>query len=152
MIDFEPRLDWKNVSEGEPETVVYKEDLLRYENAIKDLTDLVNEGLLSPQSLFSTFVQIARNPTIENIDLVSGPVDFNDLSGPGYYFVAGDFLNGDPTTFNQPGNTGAVKLTVTTVEIGEHIQVIQEYISMDSADKGGQRRRWNGEWGGWQKY
>lgn len=90
---------------------------------------------------------------IEAIPVPSTPVDFNTIVEPGVYFIGGSFLNGDPTTYNQPGNTGAVKLVVTTTApIGGNTQVIQEYISIDGADKGGQRRRWDGSWNGWLKY
>ena len=51
MINFTPRLDWKNKDEGEPETIVYKEDLLRYETALKALADESNTGRLSEDRL-----------------------------------------------------------------------------------------------------
>lgn len=88
-----------------------------------------------------------------SIPVPATPVDFDTLITPGIYFIGGSFLNGAPTAYNQPGNTGAIKLMVTTTApIGGNVQVIQEYISIDGADKGGQRRRWDGNWNGWQKY
>jgi hypothetical protein len=86
---------------------------------------------------------------------IDGPVDFDTLTNPGVYIVAGEFLNGDATTYNQPGNSGLVKLIVTTVDPGTggpRIDCIQEYISVDGADRGGQRRRFDGSWSGWMKY
>lgn len=55
MIGFTPRLDWKNKSEGKPETVVFKDDLLRYENALAALSDLVDTGRLSDPALEPAF-------------------------------------------------------------------------------------------------
>lgn len=55
MINFAPRRDWKNVSEGGPETVVYKEDLLRYENALAAISELVDDGRLSVDAMREMF-------------------------------------------------------------------------------------------------
>ena len=85
------------------------------------------------------------------ITWIDGPVDFNTLVTPGIYIVAGVFLNGAATTYNQPGNSGALKLVVTTCVTPVDV-VIQEYISIDGANKGGQRRRWAGTWNGWMAY
>lgn len=86
-----------------------------------------------------------------NIPWIDGPVDFNTLVTPGVYLVAGAFLNGDATTYHQPGNTGLIKLTVTTHTTNVDV-VIQEYISVDGNNKGGQRRRWASTWNGWMAY
>jgi hypothetical protein len=92
---------------------------------------------------------------------VDGPAQFNDLTIPGTYLVAGDFLNGDAAGgYNQPGNTGAILLRVTVVRHfpGQPmpaygpVVVIQEYISVDAANHGGQRRRWANQWSGWAVY
>ena len=83
---------------------------------------------------------------------IDGPVDFDTLTTAGIYMVAGSFLNGNPTTYNQPGNTGIIKLTVTVSVRGSNTIVIQEYISMDAANHGGQRRRYDGTWSGWAAY
>lgn len=101
-------------------------------------------------SIFSDF---GNSGSIDSIRLPATPVDFNTLTTPGVYLIGGAFMNGDPTTYNQPGNTGAIKLIVTTaIMSGNVVQVFQEYMSIDGADKGGQRRRWDGAWNGWQKY
>ena len=83
---------------------------------------------------------------------IEGPVDFNTLTTAGIYMVAGSFLDGSPTSYNQPGNTGIIKLTVTVSVRGSNTIVIQEYISMDAANHGGQRRRYDGTWSGWAVY
>ncbi|QFP94652.1 hypothetical protein I5G59_gp32 [Mycobacterium phage LilMcDreamy] len=49
---------------------------------------------------------------------INGPVDFDDITEPGVYWIAGEFLNGDapdPNTYNVPGNTGMVRLEVSVV-------------------------------------
>lgn len=51
MIDFVRKLNWRNKSEGDPETILYADDLRRYENGIGDLADLVNTGRLSDNGL-----------------------------------------------------------------------------------------------------
>ncbi len=83
---------------------------------------------------------------------IDGPVDFDTLTTAGVYMIAGEFLNGNPTTYNQPGNTGVMKLTVTVSVRGSNVIIIQEYISMDAANHGGQRRRYEGTWSGWATY
>lgn len=99
--------------------------------------------------------QGATGPTgpsaLDSIPWIEGPVDFNTLTTPGTYVVAGPFLNGNATAYNQPGNTGNVKLIVTTSNAVVPI-IFQEYISIDGANKGGQRRRWDGSWNPWMVY
>lgn len=51
MINFVRKLDWRNAAEGSPRTIVFKEDLLRYENALGDMSDLVDTGRLSDVAL-----------------------------------------------------------------------------------------------------
>lgn len=58
-IDFTKRTDWRNAADGAPVTKVYKEDLLRYENGIGDLSDLVNEGVLSPEALDGRYAPVS---------------------------------------------------------------------------------------------
>lgn len=87
---------------------------------------------------------------------IDGPIDFDTLTAPGVFVVAGPFLNGDATTYHQPGNTGMVLLTVTTVAPdpggAPRAEVMQQYVSVDGANKGGQRRRYGGTWSGWMAY
>jgi hypothetical protein len=88
---------------------------------------------------------------------INGPIDLNTLINPGVYIIAGEFLNGngDPQ-YHVPGNTGMMRLQVTKIPAdpngGVRVEVIQQYLSVDGADKGGQRRRFNGTWNGWMKY
>lgn len=93
---------------------------------------------------------------VQDLTWIEGPVDLDDLTTPGVFVVGGSFLNGDPTTYNQPGNTGNIKLTVSTLTTASGLSpvnvVIQEYISIDGANHGGQRRRWEGSWNGWLAY
>ncbi|MBJ7479268.1 SGNH/GDSL hydrolase family protein [Rhodococcus sp. (in: high G+C Gram-positive bacteria)] len=55
MINFARKLNWRNKSDGKPETILYKEDLLRYENGIGDLADIVDTGRLSDNALRENF-------------------------------------------------------------------------------------------------
>ena len=55
MINFVRKLDWRNKSEGPPQTIVMKSDLLRYENGIGDLSDLVDTGRLAESELNGTY-------------------------------------------------------------------------------------------------
>lgn len=55
MINFVRKLTWRNKSEGAPETIVYKEDLLRYENGAGDLSALFDTGSLSPANAARRF-------------------------------------------------------------------------------------------------
>ena len=62
-MNFDPRDDWRNVSDGDPQTILYAEDLLRYENGIADLADLVNTGRLSDNGLDPAFARLdMRDP------------------------------------------------------------------------------------------
>lgn len=51
MIDFVRKLNWRNQTEGAPVTILYADDLRRYENGIGDLADLVNAGRLADNGL-----------------------------------------------------------------------------------------------------
>jgi hypothetical protein len=107
-------------------------------------------------SVQQSLVRADNSASFTNIAWVDGPIDFDTLTSPGVLIVAGEFLNGPATTYNQPGNSGMVKLTVTTIAPdsggGTRTDCIQEYISVDGADHGGQRRRYDGSWSGWLKY
>ena len=59
MINFVRKLDWRNKSEGPPQTIVMKSDLLRYENGIGDLADEVN-GRLSETELNGTYAPTGK--------------------------------------------------------------------------------------------
>lgn len=48
---FLRRLDWKNKAEGKPETIVYKDDLLRYENGIGNSYDALNTAAANTSRL-----------------------------------------------------------------------------------------------------
>lgn len=106
-------------------------------------------GSVTPAMLSSDLQGLS---VLHNPPWIEGPVDFDSLTTAGIYMVAGSFLNGNPTTYNQPGNTGIIKLTVTVSVRGSNTIVIQEYISMDAANHGGQRRRYEGTWSGWASY
>lgn len=58
-IEFTRRTDWKNKSEGGPETKVYKEDLLRYENGLGDVVDELNTGRLSVEELDASYAPVS---------------------------------------------------------------------------------------------
>ena len=105
-------------------------------------------------SIQASLTKADASVSVSSIPWVDGPVDFNSLTTPGIFIIAGEFLNGDATTYNQPGNSGLVKLTVTTIsqDGGTRVDCIQEYLSVDGADRGGQRRRFDGTWSGWMKY
>jgi hypothetical protein len=118
---------------------------------------IADQAVTLPKLATSVQTSLAKadaSVSVSSIPWVDGPVDFNTLTTPGIFIIAGEFLNGDATTYNQPGNSGLVKLTVTTIsqDGGTRVDCIQEYLSVDGADKGGQRRRFDGSWSGWMKY
>lgn len=108
------------------------------------------EGTLS-ESVQASLAKADNSAQLAAIPWIDGPVDFDSLTTAGIYIVAGSFLNGDATIYNQPGNSGLVKLTVTTLSTPVDV-VIQEYISVNGDSRGGQRRRWEGSWSGWMAY
>ena len=114
-----------------------------------------HEGEASPIWRSVQYGDVSPVSALHNPVWVDGPVDFDDLTTAGIYIVAGSFLNGPATTYNQPGDSGMVKLTVTSIaprDGGPVVDTIQEYISVDGNDHGGQRRRYDGTWSGWLKY
>lgn len=147
-----PMVDLAKLTNDSPNKVVVDDD-----DAIALAQDPTNPVLrhvtIANLRASLTGDEVTFSGDIAAIPLPATPVDFDELTTPGVYFIGGGFMNGDPTEYHQPGNTGAVKLTVTTTApIGGQTQVIQEYMSIDGNDKGGQRRRWDGAWNGWMKY
>lgn len=85
MINFVRKLDWRNKSEGAPQTIVYKSDLLRYENGIGDLSDLVDTGRLAEAELNGTYVRSVNGVPVDdegNVDVAGGggPVTVDSLT------------------------------------------------------------------------
>lgn len=77
MINFVRKLDWRNKSEGAPQTIVYKSDLLRYENGIGDLSDLVDTGRLAETELNDTYGRVGA---VSQARLRKIPVQVGDAS------------------------------------------------------------------------
>ena len=69
------------------------------------------------------------------VNWINGPLDFDDLKQGGIFYVAGEFLNGAANpTYNTPGSTGLLKLTVTVADpddLQTPLVVLQEFISVD---------------------
>lgn len=94
MINFVRKLDWRNKSEGAPQTIVYKSDLLRYENGIGDLADEVN-GRLSETELNGTYAPIGSVGGGSNLvddgdglfTISSGSSITEDPSNAGLYLI-----------------------------------------------------------------
>ena len=98
----------------------------------------------------------AVNAMLDDIEWIDGPVDFNTLTTPGAYFVAGEFLNGaapEPNTYNVPGDSGLVLLLVTSTDHpSAGFVVTQQFYSVNNYAFHGYRRRYDGTWNGWVRY
>lgn len=95
-INFVAKLNhWRNKSQGAPETVLFAEDLNRYEKLGSDVSELVDDGRLSETALNNTYAPIGSvgggsGLTDDGTGLFtisSGSSITEDSSNPGLYLI-----------------------------------------------------------------